>query len=140
MNHLLTFLSAALFGLGLGISGMTNPENIIGFLDITGHWKPALMLVMVGAIGVHGISYYFIVKRASPLFGEKFLIPEKRSPDGKLVVGSVIFGVGWGLGGYCPGPAVASLLSFQSSVVTFIASMIAGMLLYHILTKQNIKG
>ena len=137
MRPFIAFVSALLFGLGLGISGMTKPENIIGFLDITGHWNPVLILVMVGAISTHMVSFYFIKKRRSPLLTSQFQIPLKKHVDGKLITGSIVFGVGWGLGGFCPGPAVVSLITFDLSVLIFTGSMVLGMAIFHYLIKPH---
>lgn len=124
------FLSALIFGLGLGISGMTIPAKVIGFLDVTGQWDPSLLAVMMGAIIVHFVSFRLITKRKSPLLAEKFQVPTRRDIDWKLLTGAAIFGVGWGLGGFCPGPALVSVASGQSSVVIFVVSMIAGIYVY----------
>jgi uncharacterized membrane protein YedE/YeeE len=120
------FFSALVFGLGLGISGMTLPSKVIGFLDVAGNWDPSLMAVMVGAILVHSISYQLITKRKSPLLVEKFQIPNRRDIDWKLILGSVAFGAGWGIGGFCPGPALVGLMSGNSSVLIFVFSMVIG--------------
>jgi len=136
MRFLATYFSALIFGLGLGVSGMTNPSKVKGFLDIFGQWQPALIFVMGGAVLFHGLSYYFIRRRSSPLFGEKFLVPTKKIIDTRLVSGSILFGIGWGLGGYCPGPALASLFLLNSSVLTFIASMLVGMVLFFVTVKR----
>ncbi len=120
------FVSALIFGLGLGVSGMTLPSKVIGFLDITGAWDPSLAFVMVGAIGVHAISYRLIAKRDSPILTTKFQIPTRRELDKKLILGSVLFGMGWGVGGFCPGPALVSAVTGNSSVLIFVASMVIG--------------
>lgn len=119
----------------MGISGMTDPKNVIGFLDIFGDWKPALILVMGGAIGFHAISYYFIRKRPSPILADAFLVPRKSSLDVRLIAGSALFGVGWGIGGFCPGPAVASVATLNSGVFTFILAMLVGIAAYHYVFK-----
>ena len=135
MRLFAAFISALIFGLGLGVSGMTDPENVRGFLDIFGNWKPALMFVMGGAVLFHGFSYTLITKRRSPLLGGSFSIPQKKLVDARLIAGSALFGIGWGLGGYCPGPAISSLFTFDSSVFIFLISMIAGMFFFHYLFK-----
>lgn len=124
------FLAALLFGLGLGIGGMTLPTKIIGFLDVTGAWDPSLAFVMMGAVGTHALAYRLIVKRPSPLLEPSFQIPTKRAIDRRLIVGSFLFGAGWGLGGFCPGPAIVASVSGNLSVLTFVLSMIAGIYLY----------
>lgn len=131
MKLLVGFFSAVLFALGLGLSGMTLPENIIGFLDVFGDWKPALLLVMVGALIVHTISYRLIMHRDSPIMGSEFHLPTKKDIDVRLVLGSLIFGVGWGLGGFCPGPALVALPSMGESVLTFFTSMMLGMAFFN---------
>lgn len=140
MSFVITFISALLFGLGLGISGMTNPSNIIGFLDIFGDWKPALILVMGGAIGFHAVSYYLIRRRASPIIANTFKVPSKTHIDARLVIGSALFGIGWAIGGFCPGPAFAALITSNESLFIFIASMCAGIALYHYLFKKFLLG
>jgi len=129
---LAAFFSALLFGLGLGISGMTQPAKVLGFLDITGQWNPSLLAVMAGAILVHSISYRLITKRKSPVLVGQFQIPTRRDIDWRLVLGSTIFGLGWGLAGICPGPALVSLASFDLSVGLFVISMVGGMFIYQI--------
>ena len=136
MHILFDFIAAFLFGLGLAISGMTMPEKVIGFLDIFGDWDPSLMMVMIGAIAVHAISYRLILKRPSPLFSEHFQIPSLKSIDKKLMLGSALFGFGWGLGGFCPGPAVVSLIAQQSTAIIFVASMVVGMAIFRIFEKK----
>lgn len=130
MNHLVAFIAALIFGIGLGVSGMTLPSRVIGFLDVTGDWDPSLALVMLGAVTVYAVSYRFIMKRSRPVLAEKFQIPTRRDIDWKLLLGSAIFGIGWGLGGFCPGPALVGVVSAKPAVVVFVISMIAGMYLY----------
>ena len=136
MKQGITALTAGvLFGLGLGVSGMTQPQKVIGFLDVFGSWDPSLAFVMVGAIGVHMIGFKLVTKRPSPLFAEKFQIPTRRDLDKRLIMGSAIFGIGWGLAGYCPGPAITSLVTLSPAVFLFVATMGAGMYL-HQMTKK----
>ena len=131
MNSLLaSFASGLIFALGLGISGMTQPAKVTAFLDFFGNWDPSLACVMIGAITVHAVLYRLIRHRSSPLFASAFSIPTRQDLDLRLVGGAALFGVGWGLGGFCPGPAVTSLVSGRGSVVIFVAAMIAGMYLY----------
>ena len=129
MLNFISFLCGVIFSFGLGMSGMTNPQKVIAFLDITGDWQPTLIFVMLGAIGFHSISYYFIRKRKEPFFEEKFQLPTQKDIDGRLVFGSVIFGLGWGIGGYCPGPALASLGGFLESSLIFTLAMVLGTLI-----------
>ncbi len=103
------FVGGFVFALGLGISGMTDADKVLGFLNLAGDWDPALAFVMVGAIGVHLILYRLIVRRPSPLFGDRFHLPTRRDISPRLLTGAAIFGVGWGMGGFCPGPGLVSL-------------------------------
>lgn len=135
MRYIVAYISALLFGAGLGIGGMTNPDNIIGFLDIYGDWQPALLLVMVGAVSFHAISYYLITRRATPLLDHKFFVPVRKPVDKRLIAGSALFGIGWGMGGYCPGPAITSLVSLSPQVLIFVVSMIGGMAIFHYVWK-----
>ncbi len=130
-----SFLIALLFGLGLGVAGMTMPSKIIGFLDVTGNWDPSLLFVMIGAIAVHAISFRLIAKRSSPIFATKLYLPTRHDIDRDLVFGALIFGLGWGLGGFCPGPAIVASVTGKSSVIVFVASMIAGMFLFNFYKK-----
>lgn len=123
-----SLVSGLLFGAGLVIAGMTQPTKVIGFLDVTGGWDPSLALVMVGAIGVHAIVYRVATKRSSPLFADKFALPTRRDLDAKLLLGAAIFGAGWGIGGFCPGPALTSLAGFGLDAAVFVAAMVVGML------------
>ena len=135
MHFVAAYASALLFGVGLGISGMTDPSKIIGFLNVFGDWQAELILVMVGAIAFHGISYQLIVKRQTPLFSTSFLIPKKKQVDERLIIGSALFGIGWGTGGYCPGPAIVSLVTRKDSILFFVAAMLAGIALFHYIFK-----
>lgn len=119
-------VSGALFALGLLVSGMADPANVTGFLDITGDWNPALAFVMAGAIAVHAPFVRLARARRTPLFDTTFHWPARRSVDPALVVGAGLFGIGWGLSGYCPGPALVSAGSHSSAVLTFLVAMFAG--------------
>lgn len=129
-----SFIVGLVFALGLGIAGMTQPQKVIGFLDVTA-WDPSLMFVMVGAIGVHAVAYLFISRQKVPLLDDQFHLPKKKEITSSLVIGSVIFGMGWGLAGFCPGPALVSLVSGQLSVVVFVVMMILGMLLLRLVER-----
>src|SRR4029453_7844328 len=123
----LIFLAGALFGTGLAISGMTDPGRVIGFLDVFGAWDPALLFVMAGAVGVYGVGM-IILRR----FQDKSLkLPSTASSpiDRQLIIGAAIFGVGWGLGGFCPGPALANLVALRIEAVVFVPLMGVGMVL-----------
>jgi len=125
-----TFLSGVLFAIGLSISGMTMPSKVIGFLDIAGDWDISLMFVMLGAIAVYTLVFHLIKpKMKKPLFSEEFKLPTRTEIDLPLVVGSAFFGAGWGLGGFCPGPVLASAAMLNTNVLVFIATMFVGMYL-----------
>lgn len=125
-----------LFALGLGISGMTDPHKVLSFLDVFGSWDPSLMFVMVGAILVHLLLYRLIRKQKSPLYGSEWHVPKNSQITPSLVAGALIFGVGWGLAGYCPGPGIASLATMDPRPLVFVGSMILGMLLFKLLDKK----
>ena len=125
---LVSFVAGLVFAAGLGVSGMTNPLKVAAFLDVTGAWDPSLAFVMIGAIGVHAVLRIFIARRGRPLFDDRFHLPTRVNVDGRLVLGAATFGVGWGLSGYCPGPAVVSLASGAVAPVVFVAAMAVGML------------
>lgn len=129
-QNLVTLVAGLLFGLGLGFSQMIDPQRVIGFLDLFGSWDPTLAFVMGGAVLVTLISFRFILRRPHPLLGSKFFVPTRSDIDRPLVLGAALFGVGWGLGGYCPGPAIAALNLGSANPVLFVAAMIAGSLLY----------
>jgi hypothetical protein len=136
MKILVSFVVGLLFALGLGISGMTNTTIVRGFLDILGDWNLTLIGVMVSAILIHSLVYYFIKKRKSPLLDTQFYLPTKKNIDGKLILGAMIFGIGWGWAGICPGPSIVSLVSGQIEVFIFVASMIVGMACYKLIEKK----
>lgn len=127
---LISFVSGVAFAVGLGIGGMTQPAKVIGFLDFGGNWDPSLAFVMIGAITVHSILYRVIRNRPSPLFSQAFSLPTRTDINLRLVAGATIFGAGWGIAGFCPGPALTSLASGNLSPVIFSVAMIAGMVLY----------
>lgn len=129
--HLLTaLLSGLLFALGLGVAGMTQPQKVIGFLDIAGAWDPSLAFVMVGAIAVYALGLPFVTRRRGPLFAAKFELPSRRDITPRLVVGAGLFGAGWGLAGYCPGPALTTLVTSTPKIFVFVGAMLAGMVLF----------
>jgi hypothetical protein len=124
----LTALGAGIvFGVGLGLSGMTEPAKVLGFLDVFGAWDPSLMFVMGGAILVHFVLGRLIRRRERPLLDARFHLPRATRLDKSLIVGSAVFGVGWGLGGYCPGPAIVSLGSGSTPAIVFVGAMALGM-------------
>jgi len=125
MAHLSAFGAGLLFGIGLWLSGMANPKKVLDFLDVTGNWDPSLLLVMGGAVTVTLLFFGKIIKKRGLAF-------EKTKVDAPLVIGAAVFGVGWGIGGYCPGPAVTALANLSTSVVVFVVAMIAGGILARI--------
>lgn len=129
---LATFVAGFVFACGLGLSGMTRPGKVIGFLDLAGAWDPSLACVMAGAVATHALLARVILRRPSPLFALRFALPTRSDVDARLVIGSAIFGIGWGLGGFCPGPAIVSLLGGRPEPVVFVIAMLAGMALYRV--------
>ena len=130
MKELAALIAGLLFSLGLILSGMTNPENIINFLDITGNWNPALAFVLASAVIVTGIGYRLVWKRSAPVYEPVFSVPTSTTLDKRLIIGSAIFGIGWGIVGLCPGPALASVFSGNAvKILVFIAAMACGVLL-----------
>ncbi len=129
MFNIISVLSGTIFGFGLALSGMLSPSKVIGFLDITGNWDPSLAFVMGGGVAVTVVSFHFILKRPHPLFGEKFHLPTASNIDRRLVIGAGLFGLGWGIGGLCPGPAISSLAYASPQVAVFVVAMVAGILI-----------
>ncbi len=136
MALFISFISGLIFGIGLIVSGMTNPAKVIGFLDIAGKWDPSLGMVMVGAILVGFFAFRHVKKTHKTLLGETAHLPTGQQLDRPLLLGAAIFGIGWGLAGYCPGPALASILTGGIKPLIFCASMVAGMLIFN-RTHQN---
>jgi hypothetical protein len=134
MNRVIAAFAVGLvFGIGLVVAQMTNPAKVIGFLDITGEWDPSLALVMAGAIGVYAPVYWMLRARGvSPALVAEFHPPHARQIDRRLVFGALIFGAGWGLGGFCPGPAITSAGFGEPKVWVFVAAMFAGMMAYRL--------
>lgn len=129
MRNLLTFLVGILFGTGISLSGMANPAKVINFFDIAGSWDPSLAFVMGGAVIVTFIGYRLVLRRPAPVYEPTFDIPQNRKLDGRLLTGAGIFGVGWGIAGFCPGGALPALGTLNTNVIVFVAALIAGMLL-----------
>ncbi|RKH28978.1 YeeE/YedE family protein [Corallococcus praedator] len=130
-------LCGVLFALGLGLGGMTQPEKVMGFLDVAGRWDPSLAMVMIGAVGVHAVLLRLIRRRSAPVLAARFPAPSQARVDRSLIGGAVLFGVGWGLVGYCPGPAFTSLATGGRDVLLFVGSMLAGMALFRIWTRAR---
>ena len=133
MQNLMALLAGLLFGIGLIVSGMTNPAKVIGFLDLAGRWDPSLALVMGGAVSVAALAFRLAARRAASLLGEPMRLPAGGAIDRRLVLGSLGFGIGWGLAGFCPGPALASLASGSIKPLIFCAAMVAGMAIFNLL-------
>jgi uncharacterized membrane protein YedE/YeeE len=140
MHLLSALLVGLLFGTGLLVSGMTDPFKVIGFLDIAGAWDPSLAFVMIGAVLVGLIAFRLAGSRSATLLGGEMRLPESRGIDRRLVIGSLAFGVGWGLAGLCPGPAVVALGAGYVQAAVFVGAMLAGMALYEILDRRGRAG
>lgn len=133
MNILMALIVGLVFGIGLIVSGMTDPAKVIGFLDLAGNWDPSLAFVMGGAILVGLVAFRFAAERERSLLGEAMRLPTATQIDRRLVLGSLAFGAGWGLAGYCPGPALASLATGDAKPWIFALAMVAGMSLFELL-------
>lgn len=125
-------LSGTLFGAGLTLSGMTDPARVRGFLDLFGNWDPTLAFVMGGAVLVMALAWRIRARMAKPVFGERFSLPDRSDLDPGLLVGSALFGIGWGIAGLCPGPAIASLALSPKAALPFVVAMLAGMAIHRI--------
>ena len=130
MSAITAFLAGLVFGVGLLVSGMTDPGKVIGFLDVAGTWDPSLAFVMAGAILVAFFAFAFARRRAQTFLGGALELPERRDIDARLVGGSIVFGIGWGLAGFCPGPAIVAFGAGFDKATVFVIAMVAGMLLY----------
>jgi uncharacterized membrane protein YedE/YeeE len=130
MNVGSAFAAGLVFGIGLILSGMTDPGKVIGFLDVAGTWDPSLAFVMGGAILVGFFAFGLAARRAASFLGGGMHLPQRRDIDNRLVAGSLVFGIGWGLAGYCPGPALVSFGSGHEKAAIFVAAMLLGMMLY----------
>jgi uncharacterized membrane protein YedE/YeeE len=136
MPILFALLGGLLFGLGLIVSGMSNPAKILGFLDLAGRWDPSLMLVMAGAIGVAWPAFRLAGARRHSLLGQPLALPPQRAIDARLVLGSLAFGIGWGVAGFCPGPALVDVLVAPAKAGTFVLAMLGGMAIFAWLEKK----
>jgi uncharacterized membrane protein YedE/YeeE len=138
MMHIVTALIVGLvFGIGLIVAGMTNPAKVQGFLDLAGPWDPSLAFVMGGAILVGLVAFRFAGKRERALLGDAMCLPTATRIDRRLVLGSLAFGAGWGLAGFCPGPALASLATGGVKALIFIGAMVAGMIVFELLERRT---
>ncbi|WP_134677837.1 DUF6691 family protein [Ectopseudomonas khazarica] len=130
MRRVIAFVCGLLFGIGLLLAGMADPAKVLAFLDLGGHWDPSLALVMAGAIGVAALPLNLARRRTRALLGGAMQLPTRRDLDARLIGGSLLFGIGWGIAGICPGPALAILLSGHWQAPLFVVAMLAGMLIF----------
>jgi len=137
---LVALVSGLLFGAGLAVSAMVNPAKVIGFLDLAGAWDPSLAFVLGGAVAVWAAAYQVSRRMQAPLLAVSFAIPKRSDIDARLVGGAALFGVGWGLAGYCPGPAVSSLALGRWEPAVFMAAMLAGMFAYRLVPQAPTRG
>jgi len=126
MKNIVATISGVIFGMGLAISGMSSPAKVQGFLDVLGDWDPSLLFVFSGALGTSLIAFNLLLRRKKPVLADKFILPTKKVIDKPLIIGAIIFGVGWALVGYCPGPAFAALAYLQVENVIFVVFMVVG--------------
>jgi uncharacterized membrane protein YedE/YeeE len=138
MDALVSLLVGALFGLGLVVSDMIDPAKVLGFLDITGHWDPSLALVMGGAVAIGAIGFAVAQRRSRSMLGAPMRLPQARRIDTRLVAGSAMFGAGWGLVGFCPGPAIAAAGAGEPKALLFVLALAAGMGVYEILERRRL--
>jgi uncharacterized membrane protein YedE/YeeE len=137
MQLVMALLSGLVFGLGLILSGMTDPSKVLGFLDLAGNWDPSLAFVMGGAILIGSLVFPFAAKRPKAFLGDAMRLPMTTKIDRRLALGGVTFGVGWGLAGFCPGPALASLAQGGAKPLLFFLAMLAGMAIFEVLERMN---
>ena len=123
----LALAAGTVFGIGLGLSQMIDRQRVLGFLDLAGIWDPTLLFVLIGAVAFTIVSFRFVLRRKAPLWEEKFFVPSRNNIDKKLLIGSALFGIGWGLSGYCPGPGITALVLGSWNPVLFVLALIAGM-------------
>ena len=136
MTLITSFLSGLVFGIGLIVAGMANPAKVKGFLDLAGNWDPSLALVMGGAIAVGVVAFRVAHNRMETMLGVELKLPRNVHIDRRLVLGSVLFGIGWGIGGFCPGPGIVAMGAGEMKAVVFVASMVAGMVVFEWLEKR----
>lgn len=137
MKNVTALLAGLVFGLGLIISGMADPAKVLGFLDLAGAWDPSLAFVMAGAIAVGLPAFQFAQRRRTSLIGEPMQMPTARDIDRRLVAGSLAFGVGWGVAGFCPGPALVALGMGEVKALVFVLAMLAGMLIFEVIDRSR---
>ena len=137
MFFLTSLLAGLVFGLGLIVSGMANPAKVLGFLDLTGAWDPSLALVMAGAIGVSFFAFFFARDRTRSLLGAEMKLPTGHTIDRRLVLGSMLFGMGWGVAGFCPGPGLVGLGMGEVKALVFVAAMLVGMVVFELIERRR---
>ena len=137
MRNLAALACGIIFGVGLGVSQMTNPDKVLDFFDVFGAWDPSLAFVMGGAVAVTAIAFRLVLRRPNPLYAENFSLPTKADIDARLLGGAAVYGVGWGLVGFCVGPSIAALAYGDSRVAIFVAAMVAGAWLANLLTRAK---
>lgn len=140
MTLLASLLAGLVFGLGLIVSGMANPAKVLGFLDLAGPWDPSLAFVMAGAIGVGAVFFALAGRRSHSLLGLEMKLPTSRAVDRRLVGGGLLFGVGWGIAGFCPGPALVALGMGETKAILFVIAMLAGMGIFELLERRSPAG
>ncbi|BEU96684.1 YeeE/YedE family protein [Acidovorax sp. DW039] len=136
-QRIFEFVAGLLFGMGLLLSGMTDPSKVLGFLDVAGVWDPSLAFVMGGAVLVGLLAFAVAKRRSRSLLGAAMQLPTSRALDRRLVLGSLVFGVGWGMAGFCPGPALVSAATGQPKAVLFVLAMLAGMAVFEVLERMR---
>jgi len=130
VSLIVSLFSGLVFGVGLVLSGMTNPDKVLNFLDVAGHWDPSLLFVLGGAVGVTVLSFRFILRRKAPLLEDHFHLSDAKKIDGRLVAGALVFGLGWGISGYCPGPALTLLANPGWETWIFLPAMLLGLFVH----------
>jgi uncharacterized membrane protein YedE/YeeE len=136
-RNFIALSSGILFGLGLSLSQMVNPSKVLGFMDIAGDWDPSLALVMMGALAVTFVTFRWILKRPAPLLDKNFYVPGHNTLDKPLLLGAALFGIGWGMSGYCPGPAVAGMGMLNIEALVMVASICIGFFAHKLLTEKK---
>jgi uncharacterized membrane protein YedE/YeeE len=134
-----SLLAGLVFGLGLIVSGMANPAKVLGFLDLAGPWDPSLAFVMAGAIAVGAMAFALAGRRSTSLIGAEMKLPAARAIDRRLLAGSLVFGIGWGIAGFCPGPGLVALGMGETKALIFVGAMLAGMALFELLERRKPK-
>ncbi len=135
MSLVVAVMLGALFGAGLLVSGMTQPARVVGFLDVRGGWDPTLAFVMAGAVAVYAVAFRLVRRRAEPWFDIRFHVPSRRDIDRELVAGAALFGIGWGLAGLCPGPALVSAGGLHTGALVFMLALLAGVWLHKLTSR-----